>query len=88
VLTRGDGAWTAPGPLVGRGWHGVTNTAPAVLAGWMCVVEAFEGAAFAPPGGSDVRTGRFTVRYAKPGDVLQGFELVVVATGDRFRVSL
>jgi|GEM_PF-1042300 len=87
VLTRREDEWTAAGPLAGRGWRGVGNSAPAAVAGWMCVVEAFEGAAFAPSGGSDVRTGRFTVRYAKRGDVLQGFELVVVATGDRFRVS-
>jgi hypothetical protein len=87
VLTRSGGEWTASGPIASRGWHGAGNTAPATLAGWMCVAEAFEGAAFAPPGASDVRTGRFTVRYTKQGDVLAGFELVVVATGDRFRVS-
>lgn len=87
TLTRRDGEWTAAGPLAGRGWRGVGNAAPAAFAGWICLVEAFEGAPFAPAGGSDVRTGRFAVRYDKPADVLRSFELVVVATGDRFRVT-
>jgi hypothetical protein len=87
ILTRSGGEWMADGPLAGREWRGVWNTAPAMVGDWICVVEAFEGAAFAPPGGSDVRTGRFAVRYAKRGDELRNFELVVVATGDRFRVT-
>lgn len=87
TLTRSGGEWSANGPFAGRGWRGVGSNAPAALADWMCIVEAFEGAAFAPAGGSDVRTVRFSVRYVKSGADLKTFELVVVATGERFRVS-
>ncbi|MDD5198847.1 MAG: hypothetical protein PHC88_03510 [Terrimicrobiaceae bacterium] len=86
ALTRAGGEWTAVGPLARNGWRGAWNTAPAPLAGWLCLAEAYEGASAAPDGDSDVRTGRFSVRYAKHGADLQVFELLDVATGGRFRV--
>lgn len=86
TLTRSGGEWTAAGPLAGRGWRGAWNAAPASLAGWLCLAEAYEGASSAPDGDSDVRTGRFSVRYAKRGAELRAFDLLDVATGGRFRV--
>jgi hypothetical protein len=87
TLTRRGGEWFAAGAIAGRAWRGPENTAPAVLAGWISLVEAFDGASSVPSGESDVRTGRFSVRYEKAGEELRAIELVTVATGDRFRVT-
>lgn len=53
--------------------------------GWPAFYEAWEGAAHAPAGLSEVRTARFVARYEKSGDRLVALELVDVATGERFR---
>lgn len=86
VLTRMHGEWTASGVLAQGSWRGTWNTAPGELGGWLCLAEAIAGGGHAPEGVSEFRTGRMSVRYAKPGGVLREIELAVVATDDRFRV--
>lgn len=85
TLTRTGGEWTASGPMARGGWRGTWNTAPAALADWICLAEAWEGAPAAHDGVNDVRTGRLSVRYTKRGEKLSAMELVCAATGDRFR---
>lgn len=73
VLTRHGGVWRARGRM------------PA--GSWPVFVEAWEGAAYAPAGESEVRTARFVVRYRRTGPRWEGFEMVEIATGDRFRAG-
>lgn len=86
VLTRMRGEWIASGVLARGGWRGNWNTAPRELGGWLCLAEAIDAGGHAPEGLSEFRTGRMSVRYAKPGGVLREIELAAVATDDRFRV--
>lgn len=86
TLTRRNGEWVASGVLSEGGWRGTWNTAPQKLGGWLCLAEAMDGAAHAPDGESEIRTGRMSVRYSKSGGVLRQIELAAVASDDRFRV--
>jgi hypothetical protein len=44
TLTRAGGVWTAFGPLAHGGWRGVEESAPAPLAGWICLAQDWERA--------------------------------------------
>jgi hypothetical protein len=44
MLTGADGVWTAAGPLARGGWRGPEKSAPAPLAGWICLAREWERA--------------------------------------------
>ncbi len=84
TVQRAMGRWTMAGPLAGRRWDGADSAVPAKLEGWLSFAEACEGGRAAGEGRSEVRTGRFSVRYAKRDGRLEWLELVSLATGERF----
>lgn len=74
-------------PIVVERIRGVWRV-PAVLADWQALAEAYEGAAHVPAGTTELRTARFSVRYERTDPTLRRLELVVTASGTRFRVTL
>jgi hypothetical protein len=85
TLTRLDGIWVAAGPLAHGGWRGQANAAPAVLGDWICLAEAMETATSTSAGGGARKMGRYTMQCVKRGGKTAEADVVVLATGSRFR---
>jgi hypothetical protein len=86
TLTRNSGIWVAAGPLAHGGWRGQASAAPAVLRDWICLAEAMETSASTSSGGGVKQTRQYTVQSVKHGGMTAEIDVVVLATGSRFRV--
>jgi hypothetical protein len=85
VLTGERGRWTATGPFARGGWAGSANAAPGALAGWVALAEAYLAADRVPGGETELRTGRYAVRYTRDAVRLTALDLVSHDHGDAFQ---
>ncbi len=86
TLARITGGWAAVGPLAKGDWQGHPDNAPAHLAGWVALGEAFEAATHMDGRKSEYRSGRLSVIFTFEEVHLSTMEVRAVATGEQYRV--
>lgn len=87
AIERRGGSWAIVGSAIRGRWRGDESAVPARLEGWLSLAEACEGAVAAARDAGEVRTARFSMRFARQDGRLRTVELVTVATAQRFRAT-